>query len=426
VLRWDHATQRATIYGKLLRLETRADEHGAGVSFVTSIPVTPQLETMTPPRRSFVDLVGIYSGGQAEVNYVNRAGLMRVRCGQYTPQPPVARLVLDLREGAAEVKLQPREDDCGARLVVGDVDGQEPLVQRLRPRLLKVLAAAREPDTLTVTALVSDPLPPVYDVLRQPYRVLLDLAGAEATEGLMPVAEGLPFVQQVRLLAPGRIVLYMDELVPFTVQALTDPDRVQIVFARDKLAGKKIMVDPGHGGKDSGARGSVLMEKDVNLDMARRTVLGLAAMGARPFLTRDADFFVDLYARPRMANTLPADLFVSIHCNASGSRWAGSGTGTYYHRLRSKALAIVMQDTLVPALRSRDYGVHCENFCVTRETQMTAILIETLFIDNRAEEKLLGQPEFRQRVADGVCEGLRRYLEGTKSVPPAMLVEPQG
>jgi N-acetylmuramoyl-L-alanine amidase len=214
--------------------------------------------------------------------------------------------------------------------------------------------------------------------------------------------------------------------VPFTVKALADPDRLQVIFTRDKLAGKKIMVDPGHGGKDSGARGSVLMERDVNLDMAKRTVQGLAVMGARPFLTRDADFFVDLYARPRMANALPADLFVSIHCNATGSSWVGSGTGTYYYRPRSKALAIVMQDALVPTLQSRDYGVHQENFCVTRETDMTSILIETLFIDNKAEEKLLAQPQFRQRMADGVCEGLRRYLEGTKSVAPATLTEPQG
>ncbi len=426
VLQWEAKTQRATIYGKLLRLATHAAERGAGVSFVTSVPVSPQLDRMSNPRRSFVDLAGVYVAGQPGTNYVNLAGLLRVRAAQYADKPPVARVVLDLREEAPTVKLQPREDDCGGRLVVGEVTGKEPLVERLRPRLLKLLAGSHEPHTLTVTAFVSDPLPPVYDVLRGPYRVLLDLSGAEAAEALMPAAEKLPFVQQFRLLDPGRVVLYVDELVPFTVRALTDPDRLQIVFARDRLAGKRIVVDPGHGGKDCGARGSFLLEKDVNLDMAKRTVVGLAALGARPFLTRDADFFVDPYARPRMANELPADLFVSIHCNATGSGWRGSGTGTYYYRARSKGLAVVMQDTLVPKLASRDYGVHCENFCVTRETNMPAILIETLFIDNRTEEKLLAQPQFRQQLADGVCEGLRRYLEGTKSVPPATLVEPSG
>lgn len=426
VMSWDPKTPRLTIFGKLLRLETRADAKGAGVSFITSIPVTPQLDKMNDPRRSIVDLAGVYMRGSRDTNYVNLAGLQRVRCAQYMDDPPVVRVVLDLRDDAPTVKLQPREDDCGGRLVVGSCDGSEPIVERPRPKLLKVLAGSRQPETLTVTAFMSDPIEPEYDILRQPFRVLLDLAGAESAAALMPAAETLPFVDQIKLSEQGRIALYMNELVPFQIKTLTDPDRVQVNFARDHIAGKKIVIDPGHGGKDSGARGSYLMEKDINLDMAKRTVAGLAAMGARPTITRDGDYFVDLYARPHLANAVPADLFVSLHCNATGSSWVGSGTGTYYYRMRSKELAVVMHDTLIAGLQTRDYGVHCENFCVTRETHMTAILIETLFIDNKVEEKILDKPEFRQAVANNVCEGIRRYLEGTKSVAPAVLVTPQG
>lgn len=426
VLNWDHAKSRATIWGKLLRVEVRGDEQGVGVSLVTSIPVAPVLQKMPAPRRAFVDLEGVVPNGQPEVSYVNACGVIKARVGLFKPSPPVTRIVLDLAETAPEVSFQPREDDCGGRLALGHLDGSEPVLQRPRPKLLKIMAASHAPNTLTVTCFVSDPIKPVYDVLREPYRVLVDVPGAEIKQCILPAAQSLPFLDQIRLMEQGRVVLYMDELVPFSIKTLTGPDRIQVLFARDQIAGKKIMVDAGHGGKDSGARGSSLFEKTVNLDVAKRTVQRLAMMQARPFMTRDSDVFIDLYARPRMTNELPADLFVSIHCNATGTSRKASGTGTYYCHPQSKNLAIAMQDALWPRLARRDDGVRQARFCVVRETQIPAVLVELLFIDNPVEEKLLARPEVRQKAAEGVAEGLRRYLEGSKSVPPALLVEPQG
>lgn len=427
ILEWDPKTRCAYIWGKLLRVQTFGEAQGVAVHFLTSIPVAPTLQHIAPPRRSYIDLPGIYRSNQPEINYVNLAGVLRVRTGQFSLQPPVTRLVLDLAEEAPPAQLRLRPDGCGGQLIVGTVQGDEPLIERLRPKLLKIEAASPQANVLRMTAFLSDPIVPVYDVLRKPYRVLLDLGGAEIQEGLLPAAEALPFLEKLRLLEQGRLVLYMQELVPFTMNVLREPDRVELLFARDRLEGKKIMIDPGHGGKDSGARGSFLLEKDINLDVARRVVQRLALMRAQPFLTRDADYFVDLYERPRLTNALPADLFVSLHCNATGNKNViGAGTGTYYCHPQSKLLAIVMQDTLVSHLRTKDYGVHQARFCVIRETQIPAVLVELLFIDNKDEEKLLAQPEFRQRAAEGVCEALRRYLEGTNTPSPALLTEPAG
>jgi len=72
----------------------------------------------------------------------------------------------------------------------------------------------------------------------------------------------------------------------------------------------------------------------------------------------------------------------------------------------------------------KDGGVHQARFCVIRETEIPAVLVELLFIDTKAEEQLLAKPEVREKAAQGVCEGLRRYLEGTGSVTPAVLVPP--
>lgn len=426
VMDWAPDQQIARVWGKVLKFEAHGDDNGVAITFVTSLPVKPSLQTSRAPRLAYIDLPNTYLGHWRELTYLNECGVLRLRCAQYQKLPPTVRIVTDLRESGAAPSLERREDGCGGRLLFGKVQGDEPLLDRARPRLLKVLAGCPAPDTAIVTAFVSDPVTPSYDVLRQPYRVLVDLDGIQMPATSSPVVDTLPFIDSLKLMDEGRLVLYLNEFVPFTVRQLTDPERIQIVLKRDRLAGKRIMIDAGHGGKDSGATGRYLLEKDINLDVAKRTASRLALMDAQPYLTRDNDTLIDLYARPRMTNELPADLFVSIHCNAGGRRDTGDGTQTYYCHPQSKQLAIVMQDSLAPALHRRDAGVHQARFCVVRETQIPAILVELLFVDNSTEEAILAKPETRQSAAAAICEGLRRYLEGTKSIAPAVLEQPSG
>jgi N-acetylmuramoyl-L-alanine amidase len=426
VFAWNPRTQAAQVWGRLLKLEAHGDDGGVAVTIVTSLPTQPSLQTVKSPRKAYVDLPNTILGNWRETTYINEAGVLLLRCGQFSKQPPKSRIATDLRADGPMPTFESRQDGCGGRLIFGKVQGDEPLLDRARPKLLKVLSGCPQPDTAIVTAFVSDPVEPEYDVLRQPYRVLLDLPGVEMPGTSADLADDLPFVENLRLLEQGRLVLYIKELVPFSIRKLTSPERLQIIFKREKLAGKKIMVDAGHGGKDPGARGRALQEKIVNLDVARRTASRLALMDAEPYLTRDDDTLIDLYARPRMTNQLPADLFVSIHCNAAARRDTGAGTQTYYCHPQSKELAIVMQDSLAPALRRKDGGVHQARFCVIRETQIPAILVELLFIDNQSEEALLARPEVRQSAAAAICEGIRQYLEGTKSIAPALLQEPSG
>ncbi|MEI6500963.1 MAG: N-acetylmuramoyl-L-alanine amidase [Armatimonadota bacterium] len=425
VLDWDPKTLTAQVGGKILKLEAHGDDLGVGVTFVTSLPARADLSTIKDPRRAVIELPNTYLGRWRELTYLNECGVLRLRCGQYDKQPPTVRLVADLREQGPAPSFERREDGCGGRLLFGKLQGDEPLLDRAHPKLLKVLTGSPQADTGIVTAFLTDPVKPEYDVLRDPYRVLLDFGGVEMPDASSEARPEVPFVDSVKLMAQVRLALYMKDLVPFAIRQLDSPDRVQIIFRRDRLAGKRIMVDAGHGGKDSGARGRTLLEKDINLDVARRTVSRLALMDARPYLTREDDTFIDLYARPRLTNELPADLFVSIHCNAF--QWdRGSGTQTYYCHPQSKGLAVVMQDALWPQLKRKDGGVHQARFCVVRETQIPAVLVELLFLDNKNEEALLGQPETRQAAAVGICEGLRRYLEGTSSVAPAVLQESTG
>jgi N-acetylmuramoyl-L-alanine amidase len=172
-------------------------------------------------------------------------------------------------------------------------------------------------------------------------------------------------------------------------------------------------VDAGHGGFDSGAVGAKgTEEKDMNLDMALHVRDLLQAQGATVKLTREDDSFVVLEDRPALANDWGGNLFVSIHCNSTAARNVATGVQTYYTRDMSKRLANTMQSALADGSGLDDGGVHTANFAVTRETTMPAILIEMGFLSSDHDEALLRSADFRERAAEAVVEGLRRYAAG--------------
>ncbi len=143
-------------------------------------------------------------------------------------------------------------------------------------------------------------------------------------------------------------------------------------------SGRKLVVlDAGHGAKDSGAVGVTgKYEKKFNLDIVLKTAELLKKENKIDFvLTRSDDTFLELKERAAIANNLKADLFISVHANSSGSSSA-SGTETYYQREASKELAKVMHKYLVQATGLTDRGVRYGNFHVIRETKMPAVLLE--------------------------------------------------
>lgn len=224
------------------------------------------------------------------------------------------------------------------------------------------------------------------------------------------------------------------------------------------LGVRRIVIDAGHGGKDTGAVGPTgLREKYVTLDIARRVrdKLRRKLPDVEVILTRDKDVFVALRDRTAIANDAQADLFISIHANANPSRKV-SGVETYYlnitHDKYAKRLATrenrdaadhhkisdlefiladlamksnvddsirlgrQVQSSVVTSLRDKyatvnDHGLKHALFYVLLGTRMPAILVETSFISNRTEEKRLSSKKYRSQVADGVVSGVARYVE---------------
>jgi N-acetylmuramoyl-L-alanine amidase len=173
-----------------------------------------------------------------------------------------------------------------------------------------------------------------------------------------------------------------------------------------------VVIDPGHGGKDSGAPGiGGLLEKDVILPIGKRIASILEQNGVQAVLTRDADFFVELQGRVDIAQRVNATLFVSIHANAVDNRPDVNGLEVYYYG-SGYALAEVVRKTILQDISTiKDRGTRKARFYVLRKNSMPAILVETGYMTGREDNPRLGSPEYQNRMAESIARGILRYLQ---------------
>jgi N-acetylmuramoyl-L-alanine amidase len=316
---------------------------------------------------------------------------------------------------------------------------------------------------------------PAFDLgrLSSPERVFIDLKGVHVgrTSTRLSLEKG-----NLRTIRTGqfrrdttRIVFDLKERTSYQVFTLDSPPRLVIDFGHDKnpfLREKKVVViDPGHGGDDPGAIGRRgLREKDVTLDIAKRIKRILEERyNLEVHLTRESDRYISLKKRTLFANRKNADLFVSIHANASPRR-STRGIETYLlnwsnnaeamrvaarenrisiekmkqsrselgmilasleresKRDESLKLAHYIQNSMVSTLSRRyrrihDLGVKQALFYVLVGAEMPSALVEVAFISNPSEERLLRSPRFRQNSAQAIARGIYRYILSLPDAP---------
>ncbi|MEL6228459.1 MAG: DUF3747 domain-containing protein [Cyanobacteria bacterium J06627_3] len=171
-----------------------------------------------------------------------------------------------------------------------------------------------------------------------------------------------------------------------------------------------IMIDPGHGGRDPGAVGNGLQEKEINLFISRRLQRTLEQRGYRVALTRNRDAEVDLQPRVDIAERANATIFVSIHANAiSLSRPEVNGLETYYYS-SGRNLARAIHSSVLRSTDLRDRGVRQARFYVLRNTSMPAVLVETGFITGREDSNRFRSNAAREQIADAIAQGIIDYL----------------
>ena len=194
---------------------------------------------------------------------------------------------------------------------------------------------------------------------------------------------------------------------------------------------KVVVIDAGHGGFDPGAVGiSGRYEKDIVLDVAIKLKELLSRQkGLRVYLTRDGDYFVDIYERAMLANELDAALFISIHANASSTNPNACGTETLYcpsstvaaastaaaaptgGRFTSRQFAEMTQKKLVARLKTYNRDIkERPNLVVLRRTKMPAILVETAFVTNADDLLNLSRSAFRKNIANAVADSIMEAI----------------
>ncbi len=178
-----------------------------------------------------------------------------------------------------------------------------------------------------------------------------------------------------------------------------------------------VVIDPGHGGPDTGALGiNGLREKDINFDISKSVAKFLTDKGVQVKLTRYRDVDVNLNQRVLIANKSNADAFISIHANASrGHKREISGIETFFHSgYRGKKLAMKIQNELISVPGgSPNRGVKQSRFYVIGQTNMPAALVEVGFVTGRLDARLLSQQNQRKELAFAISKGILEFLKET-------------
>ena len=178
------------------------------------------------------------------------------------------------------------------------------------------------------------------------------------------------------------------------------------------IKNKTIVIDPGHGGRDSGAVGvSGSLEKNLTLSTAKLLYDKLKSAGANVYMTRSNDTYISLNSRVSTSHYRNAKAFISIHFDSISDRSVSGTTTYYYNSLKDGPLAKDMNSELVKQTRLRDRGKKFGNFHVLRENKVPAVLLELGFISNRTEELTVATTSYQERASQGIFNGLAQYFK---------------
>ena len=249
---------------------------------------------------------------------------------------------------------------------------------------------------------------------------------------------------------PFRIII---DVYPKESPVLPPPPKLKTSIIRQLGLGiQRVVIDPGHGGKDPGCIGKKgLQEKEVVLDVCHRLKTLLESLGLEVIMTRETDIYLDPETRTVVANQKQADLFISIHANASRNRKL-SGAETFFLNLSQDSLVVetaarenatstksisemretiqkILQNTKIPESKElahtvqrnlvkslsqkysgvKDLGVKGGPFWVLIGAEVPSVLVEISFLSNPTEEERLGQSAYRQTIAHGIYQGIIAY-----------------
>ncbi len=178
------------------------------------------------------------------------------------------------------------------------------------------------------------------------------------------------------------------------------------------LNNKTIIVDPGHGGKDSGTIGySGKFEKNLTIKTAKRLASKLRSAGANVYVTRQDDTFVSLQSRVSTSHYRNADAFISIHFDSYADTSTRGSTAYYYSPAKDQKLASAVHSEVVKRSSIPDRGVLFGDYYVLRENRQPAMLYELGYVSHPQEEAIVHSNSYQEKVTDGIESGLEKYFQ---------------
>ncbi len=374
-----------------------------------------------------------------KTSQVQTGPLVEVKTVRFWSSPTYTRVVLDmaskvpythnlLKEGAAADELERLFIDLGHARIGKSL---KPYVPAEGALLQNAHVAQHGPDAVRVVLDMKSVHHFKVFSLPNPFRIVVDVRG-------VPVKKASKIRYEPEQKKPGTTV-------------------PKGALAKQLALGVgRIVIDPGHGGKDPGAPGYLngVLEKNVTLEIAHRLARKIREqLGCEAILTRDEDTYLSLEERTAIANTKNADLFVSIHTNAHG-KMASHGAETYFLNLatdedailvaarenatsaknisdledilselmknakqhESSRLASYVQEAMVNERnprygRVKDKGVKEAPFYVLLGAEMPCILVEVAFITNPGECRKLNTAAYQEEIANAIATGIQRYVE---------------
>jgi N-acetylmuramoyl-L-alanine amidase len=418
---WSTEQDSLDIVNLIRKIDIKPD----GIKIEAFLPMQASFKQAINPDRIFVDIGGaeLSSTIPQRPELINLKG-RRVRIILNTSKLPV--VLSYVASDTIDVKLA----DKGVSLPPVDIADSNPVVAVKEPPKIGTTAGpirmASEKDTVLAFEIpVSGKLAGSPQFKRiGPSIIEITLPGARYVPPLEPARlsgidsldikqNGFDTVMTFHLERPMGVVLSKE--VPGVTLLLYKPD-----VGDGRLSGKIVVVDPGHGADDTGALSNsrTVKEKDLNLAIGQAIATKLSREGATVIMTRKTDVRIALKERSEIANRNNADFFVSVHINSNKLANSRSGSITFYHLNDpiSSLLADCIQRQIsqvskLPSLGTwSDNRIYSSGFAVLRYAKMPAVLLELGFINHSTDLKRIKEPDFREKIADAVTNGIRIYL----------------
>ncbi|MBO8155968.1 MAG: SH3 domain-containing protein [Bacillaceae bacterium] len=185
----------------------------------------------------------------------------------------------------------------------------------------------------------------------------------------------------------------------------------QLSLNENNLKNKVIVIDAGHGGRDTGTiSASGDYEKHLTIQTANELARKLEMLGAVPILTRSDDTYLSLSSRVALSHTKRADAFLSIHYNSAPEYPSVHGISTFYYHSKDRKLANALHKKIIDATQLKDRRVKYGNYHVIRENKQPSVLLELGFLSNPEEEKVVKTSDYQEKVTNGIIRGLNEYF----------------